>query len=186
MKKLALSAFIVLNLATIAYHNLPADPARSQRRADPGVLRLIGQLDELYGTMTGLGNRWELFSELPHEVLRFTIEAEDAGGATAVLPLPGQGERTFWERNFFDFKEAKLRSNLLTDRDKRRAFADHLARVHPTRDGAPIRAVLWQVEVQPILPPFEAARAGTHLSSQVTRGVFDRLECRAPGAGGAP
>lgn len=178
VKKWLISAFIVLNLLTPVYMALPA----GLPGAPAGVCGLIGLVDQIYANAVGLNNAWVLFAEIAHADFRLVIKAEYADGATVVLPLPRQSERTFWQRHLFDFKEMKIDAAQQLDPGARRAYAAYLCRRFPTHDGAPVKAIVWEAEERPLLSVYEAGRHGTHLTPQTRKGVLDRAPYRPDGA----
>src|SRR5438046_2947378 len=113
--KRLISAFIVLNLVTVIYINLPEAVSKAGQEvlgALPAplanVCRWLGQKDAEYAGVTGQDNVWRLFQVMDHANVSFVAKAEYADGAGVTLPLPLQSERTFWQRHLFDFKENKL------------------------------------------------------------------------------
>jgi hypothetical protein len=185
IRKWLVSAFVTLNVATVLYMNSPVWPWQAVRQAlgaSPGVAAspptLAGRLDELYAHLTGLNSRWQMFGALPRINWQFVIKAQYADGTTVVLPLPGQSERTFWQRTLFDFKEMKFYTNLYNDRPGRRAYASYLCRRYPSREGVPVKAIIWELHGQPVRPPWRAAATGSHLEPTSVITVLDVFPCR--------
>ncbi len=190
-----ISAFIILNLATVGYVNRPAwlseawDNTVNALPAPIPWLKKKGELiPRMYGHVTGLDRYWDMFSNLPRFNWWYVIKAEYADGTTVLLPLPRQSERTFLQRHFFDFKEAKFELNIYPRAGPpqseevlryRKAYAYYLARQYPTHNGAPIRAILWEVRTQRLLPAIQAELAGTHLDPEVALLVLDDFRIAA-------
>lgn len=179
------SAFIVLNLATLAYVNLPPGVRDAGERAvwdlpavTRGAVRVAAALGRVYAGLSGQNNTWGLFVHIPRVATRTAVRAEYADGTVVTLPLPLQSERTFWRRRFFDLKETRLLRSQETSAEVRHACADFLCRRYPEHDGSPVRAVAWYGESLNILPPREAEAAGTHLGPPVWAGVIERVPCR--------
>jgi hypothetical protein len=185
LKKWLISAFVTLNIATVLYMNRPAGPQPPAPGAPgtsppapvslPGV---VGLADKLYAHLTGLDNRWQMFGALPRINWWFLIKAEYADGTTVVLPLPLQSERTFWQRALFDFKEMKFHNNIYNEAPGRRAYASYLSRQYPSHEGAPIKAIIWELHGQKIRPPWVAAAQGSHLEPRTVSRVLDVFPCR--------
>jgi hypothetical protein len=183
-QKRLLSAFVVLNLATVAYLNMPEALAKVGREVLeelPAPLaypfRLAGNLDVAYAYVTGQDNVWRLFEVMDHANVSFVAKARYADGALVTLPLPLQSERTFWQRHLFDFKEPKLVLYVAQMPKPRAAYSDYLCRQFPAHDGAPVTEIVWEGREQVIRPPSEAERLGTHLDSRVRTEVVARVPC---------
>lgn len=184
-KKLLISAFVVLNVFTVLYMNRPKWLVRTQADAvaacPPPVAAVLRQgdyLDRDYAHASGLDPTWQMFGALSRFDWWYVIKAEYADGQTVLLPLPLQSERTFWEARFADFKEAKFHLNMYNDRPTRQAYALYLARVYHDHDGAPIRAIVWELHYQGFLPQEEARRLGTHLEPESHSLVLDTFTYR--------
>jgi hypothetical protein len=181
VKKLLISAFVLLNLGTVLWMNRPkAVDAASSRALDAcpapavaGALRQAAALDAAYADVTGSDVLWQMFCGLSRWDRWLVIKARYAGGREAVLPLPLQADRTFWERNVADFKEVKYQLGLYDDHAQRQAASIYLARHYPEHDGEPLRAIVWEAHYQDILPPDEARRRGTHLEPASRSFVLD-------------
>lgn len=189
LRKWLLSTFILSNLAILAYANLPRslrDVGEQVVRELPtgagNAVRLVGALGLTYANLTGQNNEWRLFVTIPRTAQRTVVKAEYADGTVVTLPLPLQSERTFWQRHFFDLKETRLLHTQEASAPVRRACAAYLCRHYPEHGGAPVRAIIWHTQIQPLLPPREAALAGTHLGGPVRAGVIERVPCRPAAA----
>ncbi len=185
VKKLLVSAFIVLNLGTVLWMNRPKGLVRAWDRAlaacpspaAAGVLRHADYLDQNYAHITGLDPTWQMFGALSRFDWWFVIKARYADGEEVLLPLPLQSDRTPWERTMADFKEVKYHLNMYTDRPSREAYALYLARQFPEHHGARIRAIVWEVHYQNIRPPAETLRLGSHLEPATHFRVLDTFPC---------
>lgn len=189
LRKWLLSAFIILNLATLTYVNLPPGVRnageRVVRKMPTGTysaVRLLGGLGRMYAAHTGQNNDGHLFVTIPRTTIRTVVKAEYADGTVVTLPLPLQSERTFWQRHYFDLKETRLLQTQERDAAVRHALADYLCRHYPEHGGAPVRAVIWHARAHDLLPPREAELAGTHLGEPARAGVIERVPCRPAAA----
>lgn len=165
----AVSVFVVLNLLTVVWMNVPA-----ARRPAPRVHRAVAA----YAHRAGLDTRWIMFGRLPRPQWRFLIKGRYAGGAEVALPIPLQGERSFLQRHFFDFKDVKIHTNFFNVKTWRRNYARYLAREFPRHDGQEIEAVVYELWIQEIVGPREAAERGTHRDGEPRR--VRREEFRVP------
>lgn len=164
-----ISAFIALNLLTVAYINAPERWLARLEAAGGHRLRA-------YAAFVGLDTRWEMFSNAKGEDWRLIIEGECPHGPHQ-LPLAGQEQRTFWEEHLFDFKEGKLRCNILFDARVRRSYADFLCRRHSCPGGEKLRRLRIDMLHQRILEPAEAAKQGRHLAPVVRRETLEDVGC---------
>jgi hypothetical protein len=182
-RRLVISAFIILNLSTVLFMNRPEwlrDASGRLLDSLPhpvsATLRAVGDADHVYASLAGLDNQWVMFSYLPRYNDWRVIRAEYADSSTVVLPLPRQSERTFWEHNLFDFKDAKYHHNLRpfgTEEEQarrkahRKAYAAYLARHYPEHNGAPVRAIVWDYYRQDIEELANARLLGSHRVAEV-------------------
>jgi hypothetical protein len=190
-KKLLLSAFIVLNLGTVLFMNRPkgliesADrPPRDQPNPTASLLVIASALDQMYAHVTGLDNVWSLYAMVARGDTWHRITAEYADGTAVLLPLPLQSERTFWQRHVVDFKEVILQSSHFLNPAAREEYTDYLRRQYPTHNGAPIRAIIWEIRWQYFLPPDDPRAQGSHLAPEVhtrTLGVYPAAACKEKG-----
>jgi hypothetical protein len=185
MRKALISAFILLNLGVVLFVNRPFRLIRAVQwhaltKLPPrtvyglslaawGVLR--------YAHLAGLDNRWEMFGRQSRFHWRYLIQAKDEEGRTAVLPLPRQSPRTFWQKYFFDFREAKFHLNLYARPAARQAYARYLCRKFPEAGGRPVRSIVFELEYQHLVPLDQAAARGTHLETDVHQELLDEFTC---------
>jgi hypothetical protein len=185
MKKVLISAFVVLNLGTVLWMNRPRGLVNTWDRAlaagpapAAAVLRQADNLDQNYAHVVGLDPQWKMFGHLSRFDWWFVIKARYADGQTVLLPLPLQSDRTAWQRIMTDFKEAKFHLNLYADRPTRKAYSIYLARAFPTHDGSPVKEIVWELHSQTIRPPNEARRLGSHLEPASHYDILDTFPCR--------
>ena len=149
----AVSCLVVSSIVLAAWMNVPA-----LHRALPRTHRAVAAVAD----KAGLDTRWIMFGTIPRPHWHYVIKARYAGGEEVLLPLPLQGDRSFLERHLFDFKDAKIHTNLFRARPWRRAYAHYLAHRFPERGGRPVEAVVYELWIQEIVDPGEAERRGTH------------------------
>src|SRR5687767_11141628 len=102
-KKVAISAFVVMNLTAIAYANRPSwaerlvDGTLQSSLSPQGAYRVryLGWLAARYGHLAGLDNRWQMFGAQSRFNWRLQFRAVGVDGRTVDLPLPLQSERSF-------------------------------------------------------------------------------------------
>jgi hypothetical protein len=92
------------------------------------------------------------------------------------LPLFGQGPRTFWQRNLFDFREAKLSLNLYQNILNRKSYSYYLRRQYSTHRDSPITSIIWELHYQDIVNPVESALHGSHLDPTITTRLLNRFD----------
>ncbi|MBI3272952.1 MAG: hypothetical protein HYZ53_28445, partial [Planctomycetes bacterium] len=80
-----------------------------------------------YAWAVGLDTKWRMFSPPDRVNWEYRVYGLDAEGRQSFLPLPPQGPRSFWQRNFTDFREAKFELNLYLSHEYQELFAQHLA-----------------------------------------------------------
>lgn len=174
-RKAIISAFVALNLVTVAFINIP-EPARRRiatwvQQCTSGVIwwrfEYAGWRLRSYAHAVGLDNRWVMFSSVYRSDWQLQIKAQYQNGSSRLLPLPLQGDRTFWQRHFGDFREAKFHLNIYADTRAKSAYANHLAREFARWDGALIDAVSLEVQERSLVPtPEEAEARGTHFAGE--------------------
>lgn len=169
-KNAILSAFIVLNLATVGYMNLPdvlcnkLDKAMDDTLAPNAAyqVRLVSWRWQQYAYFTGLDNKWQMFGFQSRFNWWYDIRAVYSDGTQekqVLLPLPNQSARTIGERLLFDFKERKFELNIYLNEPARESYSRYLARQYPESDGLPIQSIRWHLAYQNILPPDQAVAA---------------------------
>ena len=94
-----------------------------------------------------------------------------------LLPIPGQAERSFLQRHFVDFREAKFHLNIYPRPHLLQAYARHLCRAHPTVGGVPVSAVRIAVDYHGLHEPAAARRARTVVASPTYRAVREEVPC---------
>lgn len=187
LRKSLISAFAALNVGTVVYIHaperltdryernlyaeLPSHPQLAYR------LRQAQWLVRRYAHLVGLDNRWLMFTTLHRFNWWYLIKARYADSALVVLSLPRQSPRTFWQRHFFDFREAKFHLNIYSDPAGRVAYARHLCRRFPDHDGARVQSIVIELHHRLILPPAEARRRGQAWSADSHGRVIDLIPC---------
>lgn len=167
--RVLLSLFILLNIATVQYMNLPRDlTAKKQAewtsKWDPMMkyrLSVANWRWQQYAHLAGLDNVWQMFGKQSYFNWRYDIRGVYGSGEaarTVLLPLPGQSERTLAQRYLVDFRERKFELNIYRSDFARKAYMRYLARQHPVHEGLPLSEIRWKVAFQNILPPAEAVK----------------------------
>lgn len=173
--KVLAGAFMALNLVTVGFINCPDGPRRSaelwiRSNVSAGAwwtLETWGWRLRSYAHAVGLDNRWVMFSSVYRTDWHLQIRARYRDGSTRLLPVPLQGERSFWQHHFADFREAKFHLNIYGDTRAKNAYASQLAREFPSWNGAPIDAISFEIHERPFLgTPEEAAAQRTHFAGE--------------------
>ena len=180
-----ISAFVILNLITVLRSNRPSWAARAVESAvgdslGPYALYRLnytGWLVDRYAHLTGLNNRWEMFSHQSRFNWWYGIQAVGPGGIGHDLDLPGIGQRSFAQRWLFDFREAKYHLNLYGNEDLRQRYARYLCRNRREPGGAEIVGVGFLLHHQDLLYPEEARARGTHLEPDIHTQLLNEFSC---------
>jgi len=185
MRNLLISAFCILNIATVVLVN--TSPTGSVQKSDflerhlspHGAYRIryTDWLVRRYAHLVGLDNQWTLFSTLPRFDWWYVIKGKYSDGSEAVLPLPLQSRRPFLERMFFDHKEAKLHLNIYNRPDWRAAYGRFLCREAAEREGRLPASVVFELHHQQIRERREAARLAGHLDPTIGVRILDTVPC---------
>jgi hypothetical protein len=183
IKLAAISAFIVLNLGTVLFMNRPMPVVQATDNFLSKLSPLTayhfsytGWLMAEYAHKCGLDNRWEMFVRQSRENWWFTIKAK-TDVATIELPLPRQSPRTFWQRNFFDFREGKFHLNLYENSFLRQAYASYLGRKYSVPGQPPIRSIIFELHTQNLLSRADAAKYGRSTEPQSYTQILDEFPC---------
>jgi hypothetical protein len=183
--KVVISLFVVLNLGTTLFMNRPFWLISRVNSASSATLgpQLQYRLDysswlvQRYAHLAGLDNQWQMFGRQSRFNWWFEIQGVYANGKIVDLPLPLQSSRTFWQRTFFDIKEAKYHLNLYPSDELRNRYAHYLCREYPTEEGAPIQSIVFNLHHQMLLEPREAVLKGKHLEDQSYSRVLNTFQC---------
>ena len=190
MKKVIISCFVILNILTIVYFNRPSfidkvsnnfvDKYFSQTAAYNAryALWFISSKLTLYGYLAGINNHWIMFGSQSRFNWWYKIKAKYTNGEIVLLPLARQSERTFWQKNFFDFKEAKILHNLYSNSLWREKYANYLCRQYSSNNGSSVKSIEWEVYWQKLYDPKEARRLGTHLSPEISSSLLNSFNCK--------
>ena len=120
IKRFFISLFVLLNIFTVIYVNRPVPIKEIQGNKLKEILHSprydsigskIGILFTSYGELVGLGTRWLMFILQDKYNWSYLIKAKYADSSEIILPIPRQGKRSFLQREFFDFKDAKFQYN---------------------------------------------------------------------------
>ncbi|NJK59035.1 MAG: hypothetical protein HC918_00415 [Oscillatoriales cyanobacterium SM2_1_8] len=109
--------------------------------------------------LAGLTGKWRMFAPVDRFNWRMEFVGIDAAGNEMVV-RPAYPQRTFWERNLFDFRNQKLELNIYSNEPLRQAFARSFCRA----DTQKVRVDLLS---RNILSPAEARAQGQSLSDEM-------------------
>ena len=175
-KKIALSIFIILNIGVVLFMNRP-EPWVRKMESFPYPLRYAGWLVRHYAYYTGLNNQWQMFGRQSRFNWWYQIYGEYADGSRALLPLPRQSPRTFFQKQFIDFKEVKFHLNLYPRERAREAYAYFLCRNFPQLKVEKIHiSLMWQE----IFSSKEARIFKSAVHSQAHEKPLDEFKCPTP------
>ena len=184
-KKILISLFILLNISTVIYINRPVPLKEIQGSKLKEILHsssldymtsVTGLFFRSYGELVGLGTRWLMFILQDRYNWFYLIKAKYNDSSEVLLPIPRQGTRTFVERNFFDFKDAKFQYNFNYRPYVKEHYASYLCRKYPVHNGTRIKSIVFEFYKQNILKPKEADKRKRYLEPIIrkeTLGVFN-------------
>jgi hypothetical protein len=167
LRRCLISAFVVTNLATVLFMNLPLHwkddflgwAATTRSPQDVHRLQMASWRLQRYAYFAGLDNRWQMFGYQSRFNWWYVIRGVYSDGAReklVLLPLPNQSGRTIWDALLFDLKEIKFELNIYLNPTAREAYSRYIARRFPERDGMRLKSVRWDLGCQMIVPPGEA------------------------------
>ncbi len=178
-------AFNLQNIAAVFRTNQPPWPMtrveqleRANLSPEPAYrVDYAGWMLARYAHLAGLDNRWEMFSTQSRFNWWFEIQALTDGGPAVTLNLPRQGERTFPQRTFFDFREAKYHLNLYGGDELRERYGRYLCRENTTVEGRTVQAIRFIRHVQNLRTRAEAHALGSHLEPRIDSQALQTVPC---------
>jgi hypothetical protein len=184
-RQIAISLFICLNLGTVVYMNRPKGISHSidtelKENLSPLALWRVGLMGwaiHHYAHFVGLDNRWEMFSFMPHFNWWFVFKAHYKDSSEEILPLAFQMERTWIEKYFFDFREAKFHLNIYNNRKGQKAYADYLCRFYSAQKAIPIESIVLELHYQNLLDREIALQLGHHKDGEPYSQIWNRTPC---------
>lgn len=186
-KKMLISLFILINLASFFWFNYPGKVTRlvnkildhtltektanKTKRTLEGVKRILRLL--------GLSHKWSMFNSVNRNNYWYLIKAKYKNLKEIVLPLPLQTPNvTILEKYFFSFREPKFLINLHKDTLRRRSYAHFLCKKFQLDNKSPIDAISFEYYSQNIVDPKNLMDSSTYLEPLVTKEVLDTFNCR--------
>ena len=193
LRMAAISLYCVGQLLVILFSNRPdwlttgSNEWLNEYAPDIWLYRTsrMSYLMQRYARIVGLDNRWQMFGHQSRFNWWFRIQGVYGEGPEArriLLPDPRQMDRTMWQRNIVDFKEAKFLLNMYGDLESKGAYSAYLARTNPVFEGKSIHAVEWELFYQPIYPIEDAQILHTHLNPTIYQRLQNRFRFE-PGSG---
>lgn len=184
-KKLLISIFVSFTLFTILFINCPvfiltnANQTLDKYNAPNFAhkIRYVTWLIRRYAHLVGIDNRWQMFSKLHRFNWWYVISAKYKNFEPITLPLPRQSKRSFLEKEFIDFKEAKFHLNIYKNEVGREAYARYLCRQFPELDGSPIKSIIYELNYQNILPIQEARKQKRTQEQKINNMFLNEFKC---------
>ncbi|MCB0343955.1 MAG: hypothetical protein KDD66_02510 [Bdellovibrionales bacterium] len=136
---------------------------------------VVWQLDRL-SWFLGLATHWRMFAPPPKSHWYYSVWAVMEDGSQKWIQLENQGERSWPQRQFFDFREVKFHLNIYNREEPLNAFAQHLCRKQ-TNKGWKLRSVRIAMISRPVLSPREAFRQGKYYGPETVTD-FGTYQCR--------
>jgi hypothetical protein len=110
-----------------------------------------------FSWLAGLSTRWRMFSPPPRSNWYYSVWAIDSEGVQSWVPLYGQGDRNFIERNFLDFREVKYHLNIYNKPAALNLLAQHLCgsfqRKNPSENAKEVQSIRIALVSRQTLPP---------------------------------
>jgi hypothetical protein len=186
-RRLPLSLFCALNVGTVLFMNQPAPVEERGTQALGSMLsaqnasraHAASWLVRYYAHLAGLDNRWTMFSYLHRLDWWYVIKAAYPDGLEEPLPLPLQSPRSFLQRTFFDYKEAKFHLNIYSQPEWRKAYGRYLCRQIAERGPPTASAIVYELHYQMFLDRAAAAAMGTHLEPSSHAQIVQVVQCPA-------
>lgn len=184
-KKIIISIFVSFTLFTILFINCPlfvlkaANETLDKYNAPVFAhkVRFIAWLIRRYAHLVGIDNRWQMFSTLHRFNWWYVVSAKYKDSGSITLPIPMQSKRTFLEKEFIDFKEAKFYLNIYNNALGREAYAHYLCRQYPKLDGSPIESIIYELNYQNILPLKEARKQKRTQEHKINNMFLNEFKC---------
>ena len=172
-KRWLLNTFIICNMCAILWANASIDVRIALFQTSQKLYVLVNN----YTYLTGLDGHWVMFVSMFRARTYYTVEASYKGRrGRELLHLPMQGERTFWERNLFDFRDQKYLLIISAGKFNpgRTAYAKYLCR-QPSPEK--IRSISFMSHTQVMQERAMAAATGSHLQPTVYDVVIEEIGC---------
>lgn len=173
-KKILISLFAIANISTLAFINLGEEfktyfnrnYSESLSAQTTYHLQQTEWYVRRYAHIVGLDNKWQMFGHLSRFNWWYVIKGrygQENNLTEVLLPLPSQSPRSFFERNFIDFKEAKFELNIYRDLEAKKTYSRYLCRSFAQNNGKSIDSITWDLEYQMILDPAEVGSSNIYL-----------------------
>ncbi len=186
IKRFLISIFILLNVFTVLYVNRPLSINDIQGNKLKGILEAPTQQKSNtalclffsgYGDLVGLGTRWLMFILQDKYNWKYIIKARYEDSSEVVLPIPRQGNRTFLQREFFDFKEAKFQYNFKYRPYIKEHYASYLCKKFSVNNSSRIKSIIFELYKQNILDPKEAEKQNRYLEPIIRKEIAGVFNC---------
>jgi hypothetical protein len=185
-QRVCFSFLSICILATIFWCNLPdsftaATRTAMDRHLDPQFaykVRWTAWVFRYAAHIAGLDNKWQMFGGQSRFNWKFLIVAEYGESTDRVerlLPLPRQGDRSFFQKSVIDFKEAKFHLNIYNDPVARESYARYLGREYPEYQGRSLKSIRYDLQVQNIIPPLIAVKEQKLLEEKIITNTISRF-----------
>lgn len=185
LRKTIISIFCCLNLFTVFFINRPvtllnwSNQAIDTHLTEMNAWRIgyVSWLVQRYAHLTGLDNRWEMFSYAHRFNWMYVFIAHYSDSSGIILPLPLQIDRSLIQSMFADFREAKFHLNIYADHGARAAYADYLCRQYSLRGQAKITSIVIELHIQYLRDRKLAEELNQHLDPSPQVQIVDTFAC---------
>ncbi len=126
-----------------------------------------------FGWFAGLSTYWRMFDPPPSLNRQLQITANMTDGSQLELPFANHLSRSFLQRNFTDFREAKHEWNLYDNAEGLRQLTQHICHHYSSGERA-VTDVRVDIISNKILDPETAQRSGSYYGERqdTPAGVF--------------
>ena len=126
----------------------------------------------------GMSSQWRMFSVVDRFSWRIEVAAIYDNKKTKILPIFVEKEKSFFEKQFVNFRQGKLHQNLFNYPDARYHYSNYLCRTHQEKDN-PIQAIRYDLFWRQILSPQEAKIKQQYLTEEFSDiGKLGEYRCK--------
>lgn len=135
----------------VAFPYVAVSTETAQTKLYYQLSRIDWRLSQL-SWFAGLSTKWRMFAPPPMSNWYYSVWSINSRGEQNWVPLYGQGERNFFQRNFFDFREVKYHLNIYNKPEALSKLAAHLC-LNLRAANQDIQAIRITLVSRQTLPP---------------------------------
>jgi hypothetical protein len=130
-----------------------------------------------YAYLTGLDQRYSMFSQLHRMFTWYEIKAHLEDGELVLLPIEVQSSRSFFQRHFVDHKAGKFHLNMYFDGFARKAYSFYLCREFHEIFVHPVDHIEFEQHYRLFASREEALATGTHFLGTPVLWKSETFQC---------